>query len=248
MKKLMMVAVTAVAVTGLSAETSVDKQDEREKELYRTGGIVYEPNSRKGEIVYVNCQSAAKEEWLQFSITYFAEHTGLTILLKSGTFDLKKPEIQGSVSLFVVDDPELPSILYAPDGRWSMVNVAPLKCDKPAFFEARVKKQLTRAFAYLCGAADSRYSKSLVGAIDGLNGLDRHSDHRLQADVMSRFRRYMHLLGVTPPRYTAYANACREGWAEQPTNKYQKAVWDKVHEIPSKPIKIEFNEKRDKGK
>jgi len=35
-----------------------------------------------------------------------------------------------------------------------------------------------------------------------------------------------------------------EGWAPAPTNEYQKIVWDKVHAIPQKPMKIEFDPKK----
>lgn len=36
------------------------------------------------------------------------------------------------------------------------------------------------------------------------------------------------------------------GWAAQPTNDYQKAVWDQVHALPDKPLTIEFDPKKDK--
>ena len=58
--------------------------------------------------------------------------------------------------------------------------------------------------------------------------------------------------------YTTFS-ACREdcklpfggdgkapGWAPQPTNEVQRAIWDKVHAIPDKPLTIEFNPKKDK--
>ena len=257
MKKLMMTAVVSVSALFCEAASQMslpmprpmtpeEEKAAEEAELKRTGGEIYVPNSLKGEIVYVNCQTAAKEEWLKFSIDYFIYHTDFTIVLKPGKFDLLKPEVQGNVSLFVVDDPALPPILCAPESRWAMVNVAPLKSDKPAFFETRVKKELSRGFCYLCGATNSRYPKCLVGGITGLDMIDRQSDHRIQADVIQRFRTFMRDFGVTPRRYTAYINAVRQGWAPPPTNDYQKAVWDEVHKLPSNPIKIKFDPKRDK--
>jgi hypothetical protein len=51
-------------------------------------------------------------------------------------------------------------------------------------------------------------------------------------------------VGVTPIRLVTYAKACKEGWAPQPTNDVQKAIWDKVHAMPATPMKIEFDPKK----
>lgn len=212
--------------------------------LRLTGGSIEKPNSQKGEIVYVNCQNAAKAEWIASSIDYFAKQTKFKISLGSGEFSWPNPKIQGSLSLFIVDEKGFPSVLCAPENRWAMVNIAPLKSEKEAFFEARVKKELTRGFAYLCGAANSRYPNSLTGGITGVNMIDKAADARLPADVIERFRKYVENFGVTPIRHTAYINACRQGWAPAPTNEYQKAIWDKVHSIPATPMKIEFDPKK----
>lgn len=243
--------VFATLIAGISvavaAPTEAGLSDEVES-MKRTGGSIYKPDSQKGEVVYVNCQSAAKSEWLQFSIDYFIEQTKFKISLRDGKFELPSPHIFGSLSLFVVDDPTLPNLLAAPENRWAMVNIAPLKSDKPNFFEARVKKELSRGFTYLCGGTDSQFPKSLAGGITGVEMLDHQSDHLLPVDVISRFPRSARNFGVTPARYTAYINACRQGWAPPPTNEYQKAIWDKVHTIPDKPMKIEFDPATQKGK
>jgi hypothetical protein len=34
---------------------------------------------------------------------------------------------------------------------------------------------------------------------------------------------------------------CQEGWAPPPTNEYQRAIWNDVHKIPEKPMKIDFD-------
>ena len=50
--------------------------------------------------------------------------------------------------------------------------------------------------------------------------------------------------GVTVRATTNYKTACREGWAPAPTNDVQKAIWDKVHAMPTEPIKIKPEEKK----
>ena len=47
-------------------------------------------------------------------------------------------------------------------------------------------------------------------------------------------------------RSVPYSRACREGWAPPPTNDVQRTIWKQVHAVPDKPIKIEFDPKKDK--
>lgn len=210
----------------------------------KVGGFVVKPGSQKGEIFYVNCQTRASKAWIEESVDYFAKETKFKVSLKDGTFDLKSPKIEGQATLFIVDDEALPAILVAPENRWALVNVAVIaKEPRPAFFEARVKKELTRGFAYLCGAANSQYPRALTRGIVDHRDLDQNPDLRLPVDVMQRFRTYMETLGVTPAVQVTYRKACQEGWAPAPTNEYQQAIWNQTHEIPSEPIKIKFEKK-----
>ena len=61
-----------------------------------------------------------------------------------------------------------------------------------------------------------------------------------------RMEPYMAGFGVAPAKLVPYQIACREGWAPPPTNDVQKAVWEKVHSIPDKPLTIEYDPKNDK--
>lgn len=213
----------------------------QDRMMRSTGGKLVRPGTRTGEIVYVNCQKRADRRLLEESAAYFVENAKCNIAVKDGTFDFAKPQIQGSLSLFIVDDEKLPVLLVAPEDRWAIVNVAPLakgRGEKPAFFEARVKKELTRGFALLCGAMNSRYPNTLTGGISATEQLDKHIDERLPVDVIMRFATYLEPFGVKPAVETTYRRACQEGWAPAPTNDYQKAVWESVHTMPDKPITI----------
>ena len=149
-----------------------------------------------------------------------------------------------ALTLFVIDDPTMPNVLVAPENRWAAVNVAPLKSDKEPFFRARVLKELTRGFAMLCGASDSQFPGALTSAITKVEDLDHHADYRLPVDLFARFKKYMKPFGVTPGNIETYETACCQGWAPAPTNDVQKAIWDKVHEPPKTPMKIEFDPKK----
>ncbi|MGN0545087.1 MAG: hypothetical protein ACI4I0_05960 [Acutalibacteraceae bacterium] len=209
-----------------------------------TGGRIVVPGSLKGKFVYVNAQKRAPLKWLQDNADVFHKSSKFTIEVADGEFSFPSPKIQGEASLFVVDDENLPPLLSAPESRWAMVNVAPLAKgagEKPQFFAARVQKELTRGFCLLAGAQNSGYPDALVGCITKAEQLDKFADCRLPVDVLARFAPYSSGYGITPAIETTYRKACKEGWAPQPTNDYQKAIWDSFHELPTKPVKIEFD-------
>lgn len=255
MKKLTFVLVLAFAAAAFGAdnksvspaELAARRARAREMFIAATGGQVIKPGTQQGEVVYVNCQSRIPRPWIEESVVYFAKETKFKITLRDGgSFDLRNPKVEGNATLFVIDDAALPAILVAPENRWAFVNVAPVaKEQRPAFFEARMKKELSRGFAYLCGAANSQYPRALTRGIVDHADLDKNPDLRLPIDLFQRFRTYMETLGVKPATIMPYRVACQEGWAPSPTNDVQKAIWNEVHEIPAKPLKIQFDAKTD---
>lgn len=254
----MQILITAVvsAFLAIGAETQSPSPEEvaakraraRQMFLQKTGGYLNKPGTQQGEIVYVNCQSRAPRAWIDESIAYFAKETKFRISLREGgAFDLNNPKIEGNATLFIIDDAALPAILVAPENRWAFVNIAPIaKEQRPAYFEARVKKELTRGFSFLCGATNSQFPRALTRGIVDHADLDKNPDFGLPIDVLQRFRTYMETLGVQPAVVATYRKACQEGWAPAPTNEYQKAIWEKVRSIPTEPMKIEFDPKKDK--
>ncbi len=240
-------AATSYAKEVVTPEELAIRRAEHQAEVdKRTGGRIVKPGTQQGEIVYADCQTRIPKAWIEESVAYFAKETRFKISLKSGTsFDLKNPKIEGNATLFIIDDASLPAILVAPENRWAFVNVAPIaKEERPAFFEARVKKELSRGFAYLCGAANSQYPRALTRGIVNHADLDKNPDLSLPVDVIQRFKGYMETLDVRPAIMTTYKKACQEGWAPAPTNDVQKAIWDKVHAVPATPMKIEFDPKK----
>ena len=246
----------AVAETKTGAESTANKERlttiERKAKLdavvnQRVGGFVERPGSSKGSVAYINCQTKAPRAWIDESIAYFSEVTKFKVTYGEGAFDLKNPKIEGNATIFIIDDGSLPPILVAPESRWAMVNIAPIAQEKrPIFFEQRTKKELSRAFAYLCGATGSKYERSLTRGITSQSELDKNPDYELPMDVVQRFWDYMKALGVAPAQRTTYLKACQEGWAPAPTNDVQRSVWNKVHAIPDRPITIEYDPKKDK--
>jgi hypothetical protein len=249
----MAVAATALADARTNAAGKVRRKLNRaqmEQRWYaKTGGELQVPGSQRGKIVFVNAQDRAGEELIAEVASTFAGSHKLAISVERGAFSLPRPEIRGEASLFIVNDVALPAILHAPEDRWTMVNVARLgegRGEKRQFFSERVKKEVTRGFCLLAGAQTSNYPNSLLTSVTKPDELDKFLGCRLQFDVQERFVPYLKGLGVTPATFTTYLAACQEGWAPQPTNDVQRAIWDKVHSIPDKPINIEYDPKKDK--
>ena len=229
----------------------LSKEQMAEVQYRHTGGMIARPGSQKGRFVFVNCQSAASDELLQRNVDSLKGLTKYAMTLEKGAFSLPSPTVAGEASLFVIDDPAMPSLLCAPENRWAMVNLAPLKTgagEKPAFFSARIQKELMRGFCLLAGAQDSNYPDSLMGKVFKAEDLDQFVEIQLPVDILQRVKKYPAGYGITPADEVPYNKACREGWAPAPTNKVQQQIWNRAHAIPRKPIKIEYNEKRDKGK
>jgi len=235
----------APASTAAQNPKKISKDVLQRMQMRQFGGFVKDVRTQRGKIVVVNAQSAADAAWFDEVVVAFDKMTKISIEVAPGTFDLVAPKLQGTASVFVVDDPKLPMSLVAPEAKWTMVNVAPLKCDKTAFFQARVRKQLTRSLAYLFGAADSQYPMCLTGCVTKPEDLDQFVyTSKLPMDIQLRMEKYIPSLGITPYTISTYKNAVIEGWAAQPTNDYQKAIWEEVHQLPTAPLTIKPEEKK----
>ena len=261
MKKLMFVAVLALAGVSFAAEeAAAEKNPAAEKkpaavkrsgrmtkekmaqmQMRSFGGYVRDTRQQRGSVVIVNVQKAADKEWFGPVVEELEKFVRLRFEVKDGTFDLAKPELKGEACVFVVDDPALPMSLVAPEAKWTMMNVAPLKSgsgEKPQYLKARVQKSLMRSLAYLMGAADSQYPMCLTKCITKPEDLDQFTDFRLPVDVVGKFHKNVEGYGVTPYARVSYKKSVEEGWGAQPTNDAQKAIWNAVHELPTNPLPL----------
>jgi len=226
------------------AITPEEKAVRREMFMRAFGGQIRDERQLKGEIVFVNAQKAADKAWVEAGSQVLAKDLCVNVRCAEGSFEFQSPKCVGNITVFVIDDAKLPMSLVAPEAKWSMVNVHALKADKPAYFKARLMKEMTRAVVPLLGGADSQYPLCVMGAVHKADDLDRFVDSRLPVDVIARMKKNMGAVGIAPYRISMYRKACEEGWAPAPTNEYQKIVWDKVHALPTEPIKIKPETKK----
>lgn len=243
MKRLISAAV--VAALGITAAFAVESE-----------GLYLKPGSGTGKIAFIDTQSRLSEKSIR---------EAMKRLDKSGEYNMVyekarpaecpselKAASKADFALIVIDDAKKPVSLVAPDDGWAMVNVATLdrglktESAKAKFFEGRCRRQILRIFALGAGGGASMYPNNLSHPCK-LEKLDLFKEE-LPFDVVVRNENYLKTIGVTKRQMVPYSDACMQGWAPSPTNDVQKKIWDEVHQLPTNPIKIEFDEKRDKGK
>ncbi len=144
------------------------------------------------------------------------------------------------VRVEVVDEGDSITTLY-PEEMRGVVSVKALSKDSPTkeVLLVRVQKAVARAGLHLMGSGYGPRG-CLSSTVRSLADLDRLALDPPTPDAMTRLRGGR-MSGVKMLRFATYQQACREGWAPPPANKRQKEIWDEVHQLPSKPIKIEFD-------
>ena len=256
MNKITLVALIVTLASALVADdyttvrtadgtvTKMKKSEVRERIYRHFGGNLKVPGKQKGKVVIVDSASNLPQQSLDAVIKQFDDTIHIAIEVQKGEFSFESPKIQGEATVFIVDEAELPMSLIAPESRWALVNVAKLKSEKPQFYDARIRKETVRTLVALLGGCNSTYPDALTGCVLRAEDLDRFADTRLQVEIEQRLPSYIEKLGITPYVMTAYRKACEEGWAPAPTNDVQKAIWDKVHAMPTEPLKIKPETKK----
>lgn len=250
----------SVAVDGKEVDShgKVAKENPYEKWLRTTGGTVFQKDSEKGKVVFVDTGSFLAAEDYEKVIAFlekmdmFYRYEFVKDSVPSEGVQELKSKHGATVLVAFYADPKAPIMTAAPEDSWAAINVPKiyegLTTDgaKKKFAAQRLRKEALRAFAYACGCGGSGFPGNVL-ATSTVKDLD-YVDEIIPFDALQNMKKIMVGRGLTLRRKTTYRKACREGWAHSPTNDIEKAIWDKVHEIPTKPIKIEYNEKRDKGK
>ena len=209
-----------------------------------TGGFLVKEN--KGSVVEVyNDQTLCPKA----AITGTALMFNKLLFCKVNVIDGPAPQgampTNVAARIVVVAMDSVPALLAAPEEAWAQVNVKPLLADNPdeTTLRQRTIKEMWRALGLSLGCAYSATQPCVMSEVRSLSDLDAiprimGPEAQSKVDVTARRR------GVVPIQYVSYRQACEEGWAPAPTNDVQKAIWDKVHAMPTEPIKIKPEEKK----
>lgn len=141
---------------------------------------------------------------------------------------------------------DAPALSVYPENRVALVNVTPLMAGVDrAKGLGRIERELWRALVYVGGGLLSTMPSVMrpVFSPKDLDGIECRMANPMETAMINMCAG---ATGLARIQRTTYRNACRQGWAPQPTNEFQQAIWDEVRQLPSKPIKIEFDPKKGK--
>jgi len=210
--------------------------------LQKIGGIVVESMAGRPEVVILDMQKSKSESKVASEVA-----ASMQVMFRIPVREIENaPATAGQDPLAVAaslatqtnrvaaivlcEDVKLPSLLIAPEGRWAVVNIAPLKADAPSpkVLEARVRKEIWRAASFAMGAANSAFPLCLMKPVFKPTDLDALPVSMISAEPLSGIRQQFKAQGVVPVRQSSYRKACEEGWAPPPTNDIQRAIWEKA--------------------
>lgn len=259
MKRIICFLAVAACGFGLFAEVRqakpklpvAPKKVDRETVLRLTGGPI--TRAATGHFAVVNAQKAVDAAAVKKSYGYFVGETCIpceyveTNGVAMKTVDAFKVPQGAAAAIHVVDDAALPMSLIACEAHWGVLNVRPLLADNPSpeVLQSRLRRQMTRVAALTMGGGRvGQYRDSILATATDAKGIDALPTDNLSNDAVHGICLNMKMIGVEPYLRTVYRRAVLEGWAPQPTNEYQKAIWDKVHAMPAEPLKIKPETKK----
>ena len=249
MKCIILLLIASISLSANASENSTTTnknklamQAIKNIQMKRFGGMIRQPNSERGAIIFVNNQNIVNKEVLEKIIKQWSKRYKYVMKITKGYVESSSENLV----IRLEDLNRKERILLAPENFWVSINVRGLKDDNPPkiVLENRFEKEVKRAFAFVCGGTCSASPGGLCGIVDSISCLDAIVADKYTPDIEVRISNNLHSTKVRPYRIVKYSDAVEEGWAPAPTNEYQKAVWDKVHSAPKNPMKIEFDPKK----
>ena len=257
-KSVICLAVCAVASVAFSQQ-SVTNAAGAAKQRIRGAGYAIRPGTKPGSIAILNAQTTVSSAEFKRLSKDFESQLDINVPITNVPAPKDKDDIarifkdsKANFGVVVVDFAESENgIAIYPDQRYAVVNINALRGkggEALPFLKARTRKQVIRAFIMVAGGSSSMNGKNLMSPVNDITDLDKIVIEDMPTDVLARMSRYLPDAGCNRVVKVPYVKACREGWAPAPTNDAQRAVWDRVHAIPDKPMKIEFDPATQKGK
>ena len=224
--------------------------------MKRFGGMIRKPGSAHGKVVFLNAQRTVSRADVKPALDVIEEriHPILEWKESDGPVKAHNPtdalkSAGADIGVVLVEDADSAGLITAPECGWAVVNVAALgdaDCPRERLAH-RVRIEALRAFALVGGAAFMQRDQIVMRPdIMVAKDLDMIKEENYGIDVAYAISGGLPRRGVTPWLETTYKKACEEGWAPEPTNDVQRAIWEKVRAVPDKPITIEFDPKAGK--
>lgn len=224
----LIVAIGAFSMVEAKEKKVLSKEEKAKLILKYTGGNI--TKLAVGKITVFNMQDKIPEDLLKSHCSIFLKPIGIPYeFVKTNTIPVNEMKARvglhkANAAVFIVDNQNLPLTLFAPEASFGILNVFSIDNTKLK----DLGRMIQQTFVLSLGGIFSPSSK----------------EYKMLPDLAFCMMGHLPKIGIIPSKITTYRQACLEGWAPTPTNEYQKAIWDKVHAIPQKPMKIEFDPKK----
>ena len=261
MKRMTLSAAFALASLGTWAgiigpvQRMTPKAPESDQALMKLlGGYLLDPKTGKGAFAFIDAQDRCDAGVISAVAKRVSEYVEIsTVFAKANKPALSEisgliAEAGGAAGLVVVDEPTLPMCLVAPEGKWAIVNVAALAANGAStdIVAKRLTKELWRGFCFLGGSRPTISANCVMNPAFTVEDLDKMPRDMITNEPRPYVTTHYKRMGVSQHRFATYNEAVEEGWAPQPTNDYQKVIWDKIHAPPTKPIRITYDKDKQK--
>ncbi len=228
----------------------------RRRSAAQVGGILVKPGTGIGTVKFINCQDKIDDAFLKETVKGIA--TFLSINLEvvpsdGSAFDMtkiaeEKAKFNAQELIYLVNDKSLPMSLMAIEDGYALINFAALATDASdaGALKNRVQRQIWRIFGLMNGASNTIFPHCVLKSVHNVKDIDKLGANVMCPEPYSKICDDLRARGVLPRVMATYRQACNEGWAPEPTNEVQRAIWKEVHTLPTDPIKIKFDPKHDK--
>ena len=213
-------------------------QQLRQEMLRKNGPMVTSPQKGPG-ILLRNMQEAVPHDVVTNVVDTLGKVTRLPFVTDVAkapavmdalklTQEALEPEEVGALVL-LVDVKGWPPLWVAPEQSWAIVNVDALRADNPDAeqFNRRAQQQLWRGATFAMGAGDSKFEKCVMNPVATPADLDKLNVVPYP-EYLGKMMQHARVLGMEPRRMAPYRRAVEEGWAEEPKDEIEKAIWDDV--------------------
>lgn len=216
-----------------------------------SGGIVEKPGAGSGTFLFVDSSQSLTESMFVRDFNMLNRTLKVSPKIVKGkhvtieTANATKTELNANAAVFVVDNETYPRLITASEEGWAIVNVGKLKEGEPSkeLMEKRITVEVIRGLAQIFGSGNAGMSMMSITTLKDIDNLEHPG---FPPSAMKTCQMQMKKLGFEPKVLASYRVACKQGWAPPPTNDVQKAIWNEVRQLPTKPVTIEFDPKRGK--
>ena len=233
------VMATATSLWSATGKPKLTPEQIEERKYRHFGGYVFQ--QRKTNVISIaNEQKAIPDDVLQSVAAEMQNMLGIPVQVNA-VKDV-------GVTLRVRDADSACPLSVMPDNAAAIVDVKALSADSPAsgVLQDRGCKELWRGLIYVLGGGNTYVRQCVMKQISSLKELDALPSKTACPDAFMRIAESAKARGIQPVRRVTYRQACKEGWAPQPTNDVQKAIWQEMRQLPTKPILIKFDPKKGK--